>query len=303
MSGRLLPGRQPTDRCRFPSRSRCITQRSENAPSLARSLRRRVLTQRNCHPPVRMGKLIAPVVAAGTMSSVGQPEIQVDDELTLRAWRAEDAPVVVEAFSDPDIQHWHFRRFQTEAEALGCDRGMLGGLADGAIFDLGDCAAIHVRDRWPGDQLHVSRGWLRRSVLTGCSHALDDEASPLAPASRRRSGHTLSNCIESNSSTPSRSTSQLPARRRTAPTCRPGHRASRASASSMWPPAISSANWSPLCDSRPAARQPAARSIRERDDGMHPDRRLSSGQGRTDAYDGSMLTPMISMASSSRRMP
>ena len=37
----------------------------------------------------------------------------------MRAWRAEDAPVVVGVFSDPDIQHWHFRRYDSEAEAIG----------------------------------------------------------------------------------------------------------------------------------------------------------------------------------------
>jgi RimJ/RimL family protein N-acetyltransferase len=62
--------------------------------------------------------LIAPVVEAGTMARAEQPDIVVDDELHLRAWRAEDAPTVVQAFSDPEIQHWHFRRYDNKAEAL-----------------------------------------------------------------------------------------------------------------------------------------------------------------------------------------
>lgn len=52
------------------------------------------------------------------MSGDRPPDIQVDDELALQAWGAEDAPLVVEAFADPDIQHWHFRRYDSEAEAL-----------------------------------------------------------------------------------------------------------------------------------------------------------------------------------------
>lgn len=66
-----------------------------------------------------MGKLIAPVVRAGTMAEIDQPEIVVDDELLLRPWLPTDATVVVEAFSDPDIQHWHFRRYDIEVEAAG----------------------------------------------------------------------------------------------------------------------------------------------------------------------------------------
>ena len=66
-----------------------------------------------------MGKLIPPVVPAGSMAGDRPPDVRIDDELVLRAWRVEDAPVVVEAFADPDIQHWHFRRYDDEAEALG----------------------------------------------------------------------------------------------------------------------------------------------------------------------------------------
>lgn len=52
------------------------------------------------------------------MSGTRPPDIRIDDELALRAWRPDDARVVVDAFSDPDIQHWHFRRYDTEVEAL-----------------------------------------------------------------------------------------------------------------------------------------------------------------------------------------
>ncbi|MCP5029632.1 MAG: GNAT family N-acetyltransferase, partial [Actinomycetia bacterium] len=74
-----------------------------------------------------MGKLIPPVVPAGTMASSTQPEIVIDDELLLRPWNAGDVPAVIEAFTTPDIEHFHFRRFETEAEAAGwiaeCEQG------------------------------------------------------------------------------------------------------------------------------------------------------------------------------------
>jgi [ribosomal protein S5]-alanine N-acetyltransferase len=64
-----------------------------------------------------VGKLIEPVVMRGMMASVPQPSIVVDDELMLRPWRAEDVTVALRAFAEPDIQHWHFRRLDTESEA------------------------------------------------------------------------------------------------------------------------------------------------------------------------------------------
>ncbi len=62
-------------------------------------------------------KLIPPVVPAGAMAGTPQPVILVGDDLTLRPWELGDTPVVIEAFSVPDIQRYHFRRFDTRAEA------------------------------------------------------------------------------------------------------------------------------------------------------------------------------------------
>jgi RimJ/RimL family protein N-acetyltransferase len=64
-----------------------------------------------------MTRLIPPVVRAGTLADTGQPDVVVDAELVLRPWRMTDAPAVVRAFSSPDIQHWHFRRYDTADEA------------------------------------------------------------------------------------------------------------------------------------------------------------------------------------------
>ncbi|MGH1493671.1 MAG: GNAT family N-acetyltransferase [Acidimicrobiales bacterium] len=64
-----------------------------------------------------MAKLIPPVVPAGAMSGSDQPEILVDEDLWLRPWHPGDAATVVEAFSTPDIQRYHFRHFATESDA------------------------------------------------------------------------------------------------------------------------------------------------------------------------------------------
>ena len=64
-----------------------------------------------------MGKLIAPVVDPGAMANIVQPGIVIDDEISLRPFDAEDADAVVTAFLTPDIQHYHFRRFDTDDEA------------------------------------------------------------------------------------------------------------------------------------------------------------------------------------------
>lgn len=51
------------------------------------------------------------------MANADQPDIAIDRELVLRPWQPTDVSVVVDAFSIPDIQHWHFRRVDTETEA------------------------------------------------------------------------------------------------------------------------------------------------------------------------------------------
>ena len=52
--------------------------------------------------------LISPVLAAGRLACWDQPRLEVDD-LLLRPWVKHDVDAVVAAYSDPAIQHWHFR--------------------------------------------------------------------------------------------------------------------------------------------------------------------------------------------------
>lgn len=55
-------------------------------------------------------KLIADVVEAGTIAAGLQPTLTVDDELVLSSFDDRDVDAVVEAFSVPDIQYFHFRQ-------------------------------------------------------------------------------------------------------------------------------------------------------------------------------------------------
>jgi RimJ/RimL family protein N-acetyltransferase len=94
-----------------------------------------------------MGKLIPPVVAAGAMAEADQPIIDLDDELLLRPWQPTDVEPVIEAFTTPDIEHWHFRRFDTEDEAAGwiaeCTHGWrTEKRATWAIVDRTDGAVV-----------------------------------------------------------------------------------------------------------------------------------------------------------------
>jgi RimJ/RimL family protein N-acetyltransferase len=64
-----------------------------------------------------MPELTAPVVPAGRLRDMPQPDVVVE-ELVLRPWLLSDVPAIVEAYRDPDIQRWHVRSM-TEDEAAG----------------------------------------------------------------------------------------------------------------------------------------------------------------------------------------
>jgi RimJ/RimL family protein N-acetyltransferase len=79
-----------------------------------------------------MPSLVPPVLPEGTLRGREQPVLRVDDELTLRPWRADDAPAVMAAFADPDIQRWHTHR--------------IDDLDEGAEW------ALQWRDRWAAER-------------------------------------------------------------------------------------------------------------------------------------------------------
>ena len=63
-----------------------------------------------------MPRLIPPVIPPGSMNSLLQPNLEVDERSYLRPWTLDDVSVVVAAYSDHDIQWWMPYSFD-EAEA------------------------------------------------------------------------------------------------------------------------------------------------------------------------------------------
>jgi RimJ/RimL family protein N-acetyltransferase len=51
------------------------------------------------------------------MRDIQQPVLSAPGGLTLRPWLPSDAGVVLAAYTDPDIQHWHRRALVSEDEA------------------------------------------------------------------------------------------------------------------------------------------------------------------------------------------
>lgn len=66
--------------------------------------------------------LVSPARPAGSLRSLRQPRIGVDD-LVLRPWRESDAEAVKTAFDCPDIQRWHVRRMDSRDEAVAWAAG------------------------------------------------------------------------------------------------------------------------------------------------------------------------------------
>lgn len=63
-----------------------------------------------------MPGLVPPVLPPGHLAGRPQP-VLVADELVLRPWDDGDAPAVVAAYADPDIQRWNLRRMDDLDEA------------------------------------------------------------------------------------------------------------------------------------------------------------------------------------------
>ncbi|MET8156646.1 GNAT family N-acetyltransferase [Sphaerisporangium sp. NPDC005289] len=64
-----------------------------------------------------MPSLVPAVVVPGSLKRAPQPVLSSENDLVLRPWTAADAPAIVDAFRDPDIQHWHARSVESLAEA------------------------------------------------------------------------------------------------------------------------------------------------------------------------------------------
>lgn len=65
-----------------------------------------------------MPSLVGPALLPGTLRALPQPGMVLSDEFVLRPWKQSvDVEAVRRAFDDPDIQFWHTRRLDTDAEA------------------------------------------------------------------------------------------------------------------------------------------------------------------------------------------
>ncbi|AVT32199.1 GNAT family N-acetyltransferase [Plantactinospora sp. BC1] len=64
-----------------------------------------------------MPLLVPPALPADSLRAMRQPRLTADGGLTLRPWRADDAATVRAAFDCPEIQRWHLRRMDSDAEA------------------------------------------------------------------------------------------------------------------------------------------------------------------------------------------
>ena len=127
----------------------------------------------NGQHPVHRGRmvvvpeLVTSVVAAGWLRDQVQPELFID-ELTLRPWRAADAPAVVRAYQDADVQQWHVRTMtDQEAEewvAAWSERWAAETGAGWAVCDeRGLLARMSMRSRnWPRAWARSRNGRCRR---------------------------------------------------------------------------------------------------------------------------------------------
>jgi len=64
-----------------------------------------------------MPGLFTPALPADVLSRRRQPTLAADG-LRLRPWQPRDAEAVLHAFAEADIQRWHLRRIDTQAEAV-----------------------------------------------------------------------------------------------------------------------------------------------------------------------------------------
>jgi RimJ/RimL family protein N-acetyltransferase len=64
-----------------------------------------------------MPHLVPPVIASGSLNYTPQPVLTSERNLLLRPWTTADAPMIIDAFQDPDTQHWHARTVDSISEA------------------------------------------------------------------------------------------------------------------------------------------------------------------------------------------
>jgi len=77
-----------------------------------------------------MPLLTTPILPPGSLGGHPQPSITAFD-LVLRTWQTADRPVIIAAYSDPEIQRYHTRSMDdAEANRLADDMGASMGAGD-----------------------------------------------------------------------------------------------------------------------------------------------------------------------------
>jgi ribosomal-protein-alanine N-acetyltransferase len=61
---------------------------------------------------------VGPALPPGTLRALRQPQLAMGEDFLLRPWDPDrDVDAARRAFADPDIQFWHTRRLDSDAEA------------------------------------------------------------------------------------------------------------------------------------------------------------------------------------------
>ncbi|QMU73958.1 GNAT family N-acetyltransferase [Streptacidiphilus sp. P02-A3a] len=76
-----------------------------------------------------MPVLVVPTVPVGSLAARPQPVLAAEGGMLLRPWELDDAPAVMAAYQDAEIQRWHVRRADRPAEAREWIEGWQGAWA------------------------------------------------------------------------------------------------------------------------------------------------------------------------------
>ncbi|HEY0239950.1 MAG TPA: GNAT family N-acetyltransferase [Friedmanniella sp.] len=170
-----------------------------------------------------MPKLVAPVVAPGSMANRAQPVLSFG-ELVLRPWAVTDVAALVAAYADPAIQRWHVRTMsldEAEEWVVGAGQswgdesaaswavatragGLIGRLTLGTVdlawgsADVRYWVVAHARGKGVASgALRVATGWARSDLGL---HRLELEHSTRNEASCRvaeKAGYGLEGTLRS----------------------------------------------------------------------------------------------------------
>lgn len=81
-----------------------------------------------------MPLLTKALIPVGRIAGSNQPHLIIDDQLTLRPWRDDDAEAVAAVYQDHETQQWHARTVNGHQEALDLLAGWRRGWADETGF-------------------------------------------------------------------------------------------------------------------------------------------------------------------------